>query len=342
LSTTAFDDLVSDDIPADHRSGFITVIGRPNVGKSTLLNHFLGQKIAIVSPKPQTTRNRLLGILNLPDDMPAEALPVDTPPAQLIFVDTPGIHKPHHKLGQFLVDTATDSILNADMVIWLVDASHRPSSADRLVAEVLHQIKQGNHFEGPILLALNKIDLLNQSTESEIPSEASSLTLDEAMQPYLELGPIDHWLPISAVKGDNLTTLLQTIIEHLPLGPRFFPKEQVTDQHLRFMAAELIREAALHLLQHEVPHAIAVGVMEYKERSETMTYINAEIMVERASQKKIVIGKKGNSLKRIGQRARQSLEELTGTQVYLDLWVKVVPKWRTRDRELQRLGYATG
>ncbi|RME78482.1 MAG: GTPase Era [Chloroflexi bacterium] len=314
-----------DDVPADHRSGFVAVIGRPNVGKSTLMNHYLGQKIAITSPKPQTTRNQLLGILTLPnEDYP------DLPPAQVIFIDTPGIHQPKHKLGEYLVETARRTILDADLVLWLVDATEPPTPEDRLVAEALQDAaaEAGRKHQPvpPVLLAINKIDAV-----AALP--------DGFEQPFLDLYPVEAWMPISATRGDNRRELLADILNRLPLGPRYYPADQVTDQHLRFMAGELIREAALQVLHQEVPHALAVIVNEFKERSENMTYINATLVVERESQKPIVIGQKGRTLKKIGQLARAEIENLVGTKVYLELWVKVRPKWRKKENDLYWLGY---
>ncbi len=316
-----------DDLPPDHRSGFVAVIGRPNVGKSTLMNHLLGQKIAITSPKPQTTRNQLLGILTLP----APGYP-ELPAAQVIFMDTPGIHQPIHKLGEYLLDTALDTIPDADLILWLVDATKPPTREDHLVAESIQEnqveLKRQGESEIPVLLVLNKIDQLAPNR------------LEEIAEPFLELYPVHDWLFISATRGDNLTELLQTIINQLPLGPRYYPAEQVTDQQTRFIAAELIREAALKVLHEEVPHALAVQVTEFKRRHEQLTYIGANLILERQSQKKIVIGEKGRTLKKIGQLARPQIEELVGTKVYLELWVKIRPKWRKKENELRWLGYS--
>lgn len=322
--------LVDEELPADHRSGYVAVVGRPNVGKSTLMNRLLGQKVAIVSPKPQTTRNQLLGILSLPS--PAWPELSSGPPAQIVFIDTPGIHQPQHKLGQYLVDTALEAIPDADVIMWLVDASQPPADEDRLVANALTRAKarlaQAGEETPPVLLVLNKVDLL----PADRPAGAE--------QPFLELFPVDDWVLVSAIRGDNLTGLLRRVINSLPPGPRYFPVDQVTDQHVRFIAAELIREAALEVLRQEVPHALAVQVDEFKPRHEQLTYISANIIIERESQKAIVIGEKGKTLKKIGQMARPQIEELVGTKVYLELWVKVKPKWRQKEEELRRLGYS--
>ncbi|MBC8447234.1 MAG: GTPase Era [Chloroflexi bacterium] len=306
-----FDLLTPEELPPDHRSGFVVIIGRPNVGKSTLVNAWLGQKIAIVSPKPQTTRNRLLGILT-------------RPAAQIVFLDTPGIHKPHHKLGEFMVETAVRAIPDADVILWLVDVSVEPTTADRQIAELLAEKAVGR----PVILALNKMDLLEP--QDVMPhSEAYLALVNEAA-----------WLLVSATRGDSRDDLLEKVIALLPPGPRYYPADQVTDQQERFIAAELVREQVLHHTHQEVPHAVAVVVQEFKRRSEDMTYISANIYVERETQKKILLGTGGQVIKRIGRAARQEIEQLVGTRVYLELWVKVRPKWRKKEPELRRLGYA--
>jgi len=302
--------LVGEELPPNHRSGFVAVVGRPNVGKSTLVNAWLGQKIAIVSPKPQTTRNRLRGILTRPD-------------AQVIFVDTPGLHRPRHKLGEFMVETAEQAIPDADLILWLVDAAVPPTPADRRVAALLRERALGL----PVVLGLNKCDLAD-------PDE-----LTTRQQAYGELIEAAACLPVSATRGDNRDELLEQLISWLPLGPRYYPDDQVTDQQERFIAAELVREQVLLHTHQEVPHAVAVMVQDFKRRSEKMTYVSATIFVERDSQKKILLGSAGQLIKSIGQAARREIEEMVGTQVYLDLWVKVRPKWRQKDEDLRRLGY---
>jgi GTP-binding protein Era len=322
--------IFDDDLSPDHRSGYVAVVGRPNVGKSTLMNHFLGQKIAIVSAKPQTTRNQLLGILTIPSTLDSESL-AGCPPAQVIFVDTPGIHQPHHKFGEYLTETAIETIPDADVVVWVVDATEPPTTEDQLVAEAITDARAEAQGRGdsitPTLLVLNKVDLLAEKDLANIE------------QPFLTLYPANEWLPLSATQGKNRTELLRRIIHHLPPGPRYYPEDQVTDQQTRFIAGELIREAALNVLHQEVPHALAVQVIEFKRRHENMTYVSANLVLERASQKKIVIGQKGKTLKRIGQLARPQIEELVETKVFLDLWVKVRPKWRKKENELRWLGY---
>jgi GTP-binding protein Era len=301
--------LIDDDLPADHRSGYVAVVGKPNVGKSTLMNAYLGQKIAITSPKPQTTRNRLLGILT-------------TPQAQIIFVDTPGIHDPRHKLGEYMVEAAVKAIPDADLVLFLVDASRPPGDEDRQIADILRR-----YPDLPTLLVLNKADLL-AGDEVAVHVDA-----------YRQLGDFEEWLPISALHGQNRDALLERIVENLPPGPRYFPEEQVTDQQLRFRAAELIREQIMRHLRQELPYSVAVVVDQFKERHENLTYISANVFVERDTQKAIVLGRGGEMIKRIGRDARHEIQDLLGTRVYLELWVKVRKKWRKDDKELRRLGY---
>jgi GTP-binding protein Era len=315
--------LIPPDLPPDHRSGFVAVVGKPNVGKSTLMNAYLGQKIAIVSPKPQTTRDRLLGILTL------EQARGDVADAQIVFVDTPGIHQPLHKLGEYMVETAVRAIPDADVVLFVVDVSRPPGDEDRQIADILRERgRVGGQGSLPVLLVLNKADLLP-------PEQAAA-----HVEAYQALGEVDDWLLISALHGDNLDTLLAETIERLPLGPRFYPEEQVTDQQLRFMAAELVREQVMRHLRQEIPYSVAVVVDQFKERSPELTYVSANIFVERDTQKAIVLGKKGAMIKRIGGDARRQIEELLGTRVYLELWVKVRKKWRQDEKELRRLGYA--
>jgi len=301
---------IPDEWPPGHRSGYVAVVGRPNVGKSTLMNALLGQKIAIVSEKPQTTRNRLLGILTRPD-------------AQLIFMDTPGIHKPHHKLGEFMVESAKRVIPDADLVCFLVDVSLWPTKEDKEIASLLRASRADD-----TILVMNKGDLV---ASEEVASHVAA---------YRSLGPFATDITISALQRNKLDALLAMVIARLPLGPRYYPEEQITDQFERFVVAELIREQALHYVRQEVPHAVAVVVEQFKERQDGSVYIEADIFVEKESQKGILIGAKGSMLKRIGQKARQEIESLLGTKVYLELWVKVLKNWRKREGMLRRLGYA--
>ncbi len=303
-------ELVSQEgLPEDYRSGFVAVVGKPNVGKSTLINGYIGQKIAIVSPKPQTTRRRLRGILTLPE-------------AQIVFVDTPGVHEPRHKLGEYMVKTALRAIPDADVVLFVVDVSGPPGEEDRKLARMIEE-----RAAGPSILVMNKVDLLAPEEEGQAGEE------------YLGLARCQESALVSATEGHNRDHLLNLIVQHLPPGPQMYPSDQITDQSLRFMAGELIREQVLHLLYHEVPHWVEVLVEEFKERHEDLTYIEATVYVARDTQKGIVIGEGGKMLKRIGQAARREIEELLGTKVYLELWVKVRKGWLGDEAALRHLGY---
>ncbi len=314
-----------EELPEDHRSGVVAVIGRPNVGKSTLLNRLLGQKIAITSPKPQTTRDQLLGILTLPD-------------AQFLFMDTPGMHQPEHKLGEYMMTVVKETLTDADVVLWLVDINTPPTKEDSRIADVLRGLYGQKQLTGKVILGLNKLDQYNGGDEQ----------LEERIAHYRQLV---HWLgetsksltaiPFSALSGEGGPALQNAVREALPLGPRYYPADQVTDIQTRFIVAELIREKALMHLQQEVPHSLAVVVDEFTPRSEDMTYISAILYVERKSQKGIVLGQHGSMIKKIGKSARPEIENLVGTRVYLELWVKVYEKWRRREPLLRRLGYAT-
>lgn len=290
------------------KSGFVTLWGRPNVGKSTLLNLLVGEKVAIVSPKPQTTRNRIVGILELEN-------------SQIIFVDTPGIHEPKHKLGAYLVEEAMTQLPDADVVVFVVDVSVPPTLEDELAASKLKRSK------APIILALNKRDLVKPDMLAE-----------RAMQ-YKSLGRFEDAIDISATRGDNVGKLVERIVELLPEGPRYYPKGTVTEMPEKFMLAELIREAALHNLHQEIPHCVVVLVDEVEERPNGKVYIAATIHVEKESQKRIVIGKDGTMIKRIGKDARLSIEQYLGKPVYLELWVKVAEDWRKDEHALRRFGY---
>lgn len=301
--------LISQDLPADHRSGFVALLGKPNVGKSTLLNAWMGIKIAAVSAKPQTTRQRLLGILTRPD-------------AQIIFVDTPGIHEPYSKLGELMVDVARAAAPDADIVLLMVDLAQPPDAADRQAASVATSV---NGIE--TILVMNKLDLV------------SGETLAERRRAYEGLGAFDEAVCISALNGAGVDELLDMVIEKLPQGPRFYPEDQLTDRSERFVAAEMIREQILQHLYQEVPHAIAVVVESFKRRDNGVLYIEANIYVERDSQKGIVIGRGGSMLKKIGRTARQELEAFFDCPVYVDLWVKVRQDWRKKDDDLRDLGF---
>lgn len=296
------------------------MIGRPNVGKSTLFNRILGQKIAITSPKPQTTRDQLLGIWTKED-------------AQILFLDTPGIHHAQHRLGAYMNTVAQETIEDADVVLWLVEVDKPPTEEDAAIAAMLVTLaKKATGDFGPLVLGLNKADAAGVSEPPpERVAEYAELLGDLPFQPVV----------LSALMGSGVDALLATLRELLPVGPRYYDEDQVTDLQTRFIVAELIREKALNLLQQEVPHSIAVVVDEFTPRSADLTYIAAVIYVERSSQKGIVLGEGGRMIKRIGRASRPEIEELLGTRVYLDLWVKVWEKWRRREPMLRRLGYAT-
>lgn len=312
--------------PPDHRSGFVAVIGRPNVGKSTLLNRLLGQKIAITSPKPQTTRDQLLGIYTT-DEM------------QVMFLDTPGIHKPQHKLGEHMVSVAETTVEDADLVLWVVDAATEPTAEDLAIASLLHDLYRRKRLTTPLLIALNKADLLDVPPAEQATRVEAYRALAQSV-PTAQSQSEPEVVPLSALTSVGVPALLDAVCAQLPLGPRYYPEDQVTDLQTRFIASELIREKALTLLQQEVPHSLAVVVDEFTPRDDNMTYISAIIYVERPSQKGIVLGRQGRTIKQIGQAARPEIEELVGTRVYLELWVKVWEKWRRREAMLRRLGYA--
>lgn len=302
--------LFAEDIPEEHRSGYVAIIGRPNVGKSTLMNAYLGQKIAIVSEKPQTTRNQLLGILTRPD-------------AQIIFVDTPGIHAARNKLGEYMVEAAVQTIPDADLILFMVDVSVSPRFIDKRIASLITE-----STTAPVLLVLNKADLLTKTEK------------DERRQEYLALGEFSDSILTSMLNSESRTALLEKIISNLPFGPRYYPEDQVTDQQERFIAAEMVREAVLEHTRQEIPHSVAVVVDQFKRRSNNVVFVSAMIYVEKESQKGIVIGKNGSMLKRIGSAARPEIEQMVDRKVYLELWVKVWKKWRNKEGDLRRLGYS--
>jgi GTP-binding protein Era len=296
------------------RSGFVAVMGRPNVGKSTLINGLLGQKVAAVSPRPQTTRKRQMGILTLEE--PGRM-------AQIIFVDTPGLHRPRHKLGELMNQEAVQTLEESDLVLFVVDASQPPNEEDYLLFELLSALKRPT----TVILALNKLDAV--STASFETNRAA----------FLQGVPTALAIPISATRGDNLPDLLEAVLQRLPEGPPFFPEDQLTDLYEREIAADLIREAGLILLRDEVPHGIAVRIDQYTERGEEGVYIESTLFVERETHKPIIIGKEGQMIKKIGIAARQEIEKMSGRKVYLELKVKVRKNWRDDDKTLKSFGY---
>jgi GTP-binding protein Era len=297
---------------SEHRSGFVAIVGRPNVGKSTLLNALLGQKVAAVSPRPQTTRRRQLGILTLEN-------------AQLIFVDTPGIHQARHKLGEFLNYEAEEAVDGVDVIIWLVDSSTEPTEDDIRISDLLNKLPLRTHR----LLVLNKMDLVSADAEGE---SAHS-------EEYVKLLNHAEAMKVSATKKIGLDELREKLIQLLPERPPDYPEEQVTDSFERDIAADLIRESCLKILRDEVPHSLAVRIDEFTERENGMAYIAATIFVERESQKGIIIGEGGKMLKSIGSAARKEIEEMGGRKVFLEVRVKVSKDWRDNQNMLNQLGY---
>lgn len=291
------------------RSGFVALIGRPNVGKSTLMNHFTGEKVAIISPKPQTTRNKIQGIVTRDN-------------FQIVFLDTPGLHKPKHKLGKSMVKTAENAIKEVDVALFLTEPFKRISEDDKDI------IKKFEGLSIPVFLVINKIDTVEKGSLLKI--------IDE----YSKLYAFSEIIPVSALTGQNTDGLIDEIYKNLPEGPKYFPDDMITDQPERQIVAEMIREKALGLLQEEIPHGVAIEIMSMKKReSGDLVDIGAVIFCEKESHKGIIIGKNGLMLKKIGQRARRDIENLLGSPVYLELWVKVKKNWRDSDFMLKNFGY---
>ena len=292
-----------------YKSGFVTLIGRPNVGKSTLMNHLIGQKIAITSEKPQTTRNRIQTVYT--DER-----------GQIIFLDTPGIHKAKNKLGEYMVNVAENTLKEVDVILWLVEPTTFIGAGERYIAEQLSKIKT------PVILVINKIDT--------VKSKEEILTFIAAYKDILNFAEI---IPVSALKEMNIEDVKSSIFKYLPAGPQFYDEDTVTDQPMRQIAAELIREKALRMLDDEIPHGIAVVIDQMKERPNGIIDVDATIVCERDSHKGIIIGKGGSMLKRIGTAARMEIENLMDTKVNLKLWVKVRREWRDSDMYMKNYGY---
>jgi GTPase len=290
------------------RSGFVSIIGRPNVGKSTLLNRILGEKIVITSDKPQTTRNRIQGIHNVPN-------------GQIVFIDTPGIHRAKSRLNRFMVEEALSAIQGVDVILFLVDGTTEPEREAEMIKEVLSGVTS------PVILVLNKIDLIPKGD------------LLEQMRCYAECYPFKEIIPVSAQTGDGVDQLVQLVHGMLPEGPQYFPEDILTDVPERFVVAEIIREKIFRMTRDEVPYSVAVVVESFKEREDGLVSISATINVERDSQKGIIIGKKGEMLKRIGMQSRQEIEQLLDTKVFLELFVRVSPEWSENNRMLKEFGY---
>ena len=292
------------------KSGFVAIVGRPNVGKSTFMNYVLGQKIAIMSDKAQTTRNKIQGVYTNQD-------------CQIVFLDTPGIHKPKHELGNFMVESAYSALKEVDAVLFMVNAAEKRGPGDDFIIEKLKKIKT------PVFLVLNKIDLIS-------PDE-----LLDRVESYQETIPFAGIIPISVLQGNNIQELMIALTNHLPEGPQYYPSDQITDHPEYFVVSELIREKILHLTKEEIPHSVAVTVDKMQKDEFNKVHVYANIIVERPTQKGIIIGKGGKLLKEIGVRARKDIEQLLGNKVYLELWVKVEKDWRKKKSHLQDFGYRT-
>lgn len=290
------------------KSGFVTIVGRPNVGKSTLMNHIMGEKLSIVSNKPQTTRNNIQTILTKDN-------------YQIVFVDTPGIHKPKHKLGEYMVNSARDSIKDVDLVLFLTNPDEEIGRGDKFILESLKNCKV------PIFLVLNKID---ENTQDRV---AKSLEMYSKEIDFKEI------IPISALKGKNVDTLVDLMVENLPEGPKYYPDDMITDVQERFVISEIVREKALRSLRDEVPHGIAVDIIQMKQKDNGSYQIEVDLICEKESHKGIIIGKNGQTLKRIGEKSRYEIEKFLHNKVNIKIWVKVRKEWRDNQNLLKELGY---
>lgn len=292
----------------EYKSGFIALTGRPNVGKSTLMNQMIGEKVAIVSDKVQTTRNRIQGIYT-------------SDKSQMVFVDTPGVHKPRHRLGDYMVEQALSSLPDVDLVLFLINASQKRGPGDNYIIERL------KNLESPVFLIINKIDEVH-------PDQLLPIIED-----YTNEMDFAEVIPVSALQGNNVDHLVEVIEDYLPEGPPFYPEDQLSDHPLFFMVQEIIREKILEKTKEEVPHSVAVQVQKMKENEDGKMEIDADIIIERSSQKGIIIGKGGQMLKQIGIAARKDIEDLLGQKVRLNLWVKVQEDWRDKPSQLKEFGY---
>lgn len=290
------------------KSGFVTVLGRPNVGKSTLINQLIGEKLSIVSSKPQTTRNNIQAILNKED-------------CQIIFVDTPGLHKPRHKLGEYMVKVAQDTVKDVDIVLFVTTPSGEAGKGDSAILEQLREAGK------PVFFVLNKVD---ENTKEKVA---------ESMKMYSDIFDFAEFIPISALKGNNVDELLRLMKQYLPEGPKYYPDDMITDQKERFVVSEIIREKTLRLLTDEVPHGVAIEIITMKEDDSGKTNIEANLLCEKESHKGIIIGREGSMLKKITQYSRKDIETFLNRKVKLKLWVKVKKNWRDDNFTLKELGY---
>ncbi|MGJ5711835.1 GTPase Era [Staphylococcus auricularis] len=293
---------------SEYKSGFVSIIGRPNVGKSTFVNRVIGHKIAIMSDKAQTTRNKIQGVMTQDD-------------AQIIFLDTPGIHKPKHKLGHYMMRVAKNTLSEIDAIMFMVNVNEEIGRGDEYIMDMLKDVKT------PVFLVLNKIDLVH-------PDE-----LMPRIEQYQSYMSFTEMVPMSALEGHNVDHFIEVLKSYLPEGPQYYPEDQVSDHPEQFVVSELIREKILHLTSEEIPHAIGVNVDRMIKKEEDHVRIEATIFVERDSQKGIVIGKGGKKLKEVGKRARHDIEHLLGSKVYLELWVKVQKDWRNKVNFIRQMGY---